>query len=325
MKKILSFPNIPNMNPEIVNAIENNQLLLFLGAGISRLYGYPGWSELGNTLTDILADKCYISISEKEVLKSGVFKPAEVVTITNDILDEREGNGQKYIINELSLDKINSYKNLNKICRFLSHYNSLIITTNADTSLENNRFLKDRVVLNDLTKYSPDEHNILSIIHLHGSIVEPGTMVFTSKQYGRAYNVDSDFGKKLKELFNSNWTILFIGYCVNEFELIRYFLNDKNKNIKRLFLLEGYLNKDIVKYNLDKQYYDSLGITLIPFSREKYDYSSLIKVLAKWDKEVATRTVASSLTKKKIIEDIFRKKPNESNTKKILDMVNKNE
>lgn len=313
------------MNSEIVNAIENNQLLIFIGAGVSRLYGYPGWKQLGNTLTNILAEKRYISISEKEILESGVFKPSEVVTITTGIFDTNNEKGLEYVIKELSLERIDNQKNLNNISRFLARYNSLILTTNADTSLENNRHLRKRVILNDLTKYNPEEHNSLSIIHIHGSIKEPSTMVFTSDQYGRAYNVDSEFGKKLKELFNSNWTILFIGYGVNEFELIRYFLNDKNKDLKRLFLLEGYLTKDIVKYDLDRQYYDSLGITLVPFSREKYDYSSLIKVLAKWDKAVRTRTVASSLTKKKIIDDIFMKKPNESNAKKVLDMVNKNE
>lgn len=325
MKKILPFDDIPEIPQEIVNAIENNQMLIFLGAGISRLYGYPGWRELGNNLVDILAEKHYINYSQKEILKSEVFKPAEVVTIACSIFGKNKEIGLDYVIKELSTDKINNLNNLTSISKYLSNYNSLILTTNADTSLENSKYLKQRVILNDLTKYKPEEHNSLSIIHLHGSIDNPNTMVFTSEQYGRAYNVDSDFGKKLKELFNSNWTILFIGYGVNEFELIRYFLNDKNKNVKRLFLLEGYLNKDIVKYDLDLKYFDSLGITLVPYSRERFNYSNLIRVLKKWDKDVRTRTVALSLTKKKIIDDIFMKMPNESNAKKILNMVEKNE
>ena len=149
-------------------------------------------------------------------------------------------------------------------------------------------------------------------------------MVFTSKQYAKSYTVDEDFGQKLKELFQNDWTILFIGYGVAEFELIRYFLKKSSGKDRKLFLLEGYLAKDqTIKYQFDCDYYDSLGITLIPYSREKEDYQGMINVLKEWNKTVQTKTFAGSIVKENAIKSIVAKEPTEESIQALITMVNK--
>ena len=322
---ILPFKCIPNIPDEIINAIDTNRLMLFVGAGLSRIIGYCSWKELGEKLATIATKKHVLSLSEKEILLSNQFKPMEVITIAAQRLDSIKPHfGLNCIVKELSEgNKIQTKidKNLaSKIGSYLAKYNSPIVTTNADISLEKTKAMEKRVILNSLLDYNND-FNDTSIIHLHGSIKEPKGMVFTSEQYASLYSVDTKVGEKLRELFNTEWTILFIGYGVAEFELLRYFLKYKNDKTRHLFVLEGYLAKDNIKYNFDKEYFGSLGITLLPYSREKKNYFGLIDVLKKWNKDVENRTYSSSLSQKGIITNIVSKKPSDVNVLKIEKML----
>ena len=314
---------IPKLPEEIINAIDDNRLLLFVGAGVSKLIGYPLWIELAKGLVDKCVQKGVVSLSEKEILLSGSFNPMQIVTIASKRLDGVENKlGISSVVEQLD-DKAEYEKGLaNKIALFLSNYYSPIITTNADRSLELSEPLKDRVVLPSFEKYNED-YNDLSIMHLHGSVEDPESMVFTSQQYARAYTFEAPFGRQLIKLFDKDWTILFIGYGVGEFDLLRYFLKKKDVT-RRLFMLSGYLDKDAIKLQFDSEYYDSLGITLLPYSREKEDYFALVKVLEHWDKDVTEKTFASSRHKKNIIDSITSKSPTDINVEKILNMVNKN-
>ncbi|MCR5422518.1 MAG: SIR2 family protein [Bacilli bacterium] len=291
----LSFPSIPKMEQEIIDAIDEGNLLLFLGAGVSKLIGYPLWFELGKKLADRAVEKGLISLSEKEILLGGGFTPMQIVTIlTKKFDDNLLGTGKDQVIEELSINVDEDSKTALQLAEYLSAYNATIVTTNADESLEKQPPLIDRMVLKNFREYESNKFRKFSIIHLHGSISEPKGMVFTSEEYAKAYNIIDTFGNKLKDLFDYPWTILFIGYGVAEFELLRYFLKFKDDKARRMFMLDGYLAKDRIKYDFDVEYYKSLGIYLLPYSREKDNYRALLKALRAWDKDVKTKTMAGS-------------------------------
>lgn len=101
----LPFPNIPQMPIEIINAIDDGNLLLFLGAGVSKLIGYPLWFELGKKLAGQAVDKGLISLSEKEILLGGSFTPMQIVTILSKKFDDDPaGSGILKVIDELSIN-----------------------------------------------------------------------------------------------------------------------------------------------------------------------------------------------------------------------------
>ena len=314
---------VPELPDEIIDAIDRGELLLFVGAGVSKLIGYPLWIELARDLVNKCVENDVVSLSEQEILLSGSFSPMQIVTIASKRLDKIKKNlGIKSIVKELKRKKGVNKDISKRIALCLANYYSPIITTNADQSLELNDVLTDRAVLDSFLRYTKD-YDDLSIIHLHGSVVEPENMVFTSEQYARAYTFDEDFGKRLNDLFkNKDWTILFLGYSVGEFELLRYFLKKKGST-RKLFMLSGYLDKDLIKLDFDEEYFGSLGITLLPYSREKEDYQALITVLEKWDEDVRKKTLASSLAKKNIIDRITKNRPTDVNVEKIEKMVNK--
>ena len=322
----LPFPSIPEMPREIISAIDDGKLLLFVGAGISKLIGYPLWSELGRNLANKALREHILTNSEKEVLLGGGFTPMEIVSIVCKRFDEKKASsGIEEIIKELSTNVKEDPKVALEICNYLSAYNSVIVTTNADVSLEKRESLSGRVLLKNFKdNFDLGKHGKYSIIHLHGSIDEPDGMVFTSEDYAKAYTAGADFGRNLKTLFDEGWTILFLGYGVAEFELLRYFLTYKNDKVRRLFMLEGYLAKDRIKYEFDKEYYASLGISLLPYSRESSDYKMLITVLRNWDKDVKTKTFSASTVKEDAIAHITSQPPFKEGIEAIERMLEKN-
>ena len=321
----LPFSDIPKMPPEIIDAIDNNNLLLFVGAGVSKLIGYPLWSELAKKLAQLAVDSHDLTLSEREVLLSGEFTPMQIITVLCKRFDSKKpDSGIEKVITELSIDVKEDQKIAMKIAKYLSAYNAPIVTTNADESLEKQEPLNDRLRLYNFMDFDFEKFHNYSIIHLPGSVRNKKGMVFTSEQYAEAYNVENDFGRKLKKLFEKGWTILFIGYGVSEFELLRYFLKFKDDKVRRMFILDGYLAKDKIKYEFDKEYYESLGIYLLPYSREKNDYKQMLAVLKSWDKDVKTKTLASSIVKEEAIKNITSQMPFAESVEALVRMVNKN-
>ncbi len=53
-ERIVPIPDLPD---EIKNAVDQGKLALFIGAGVSRLVGCKGWSELACELVNVAYDK----------------------------------------------------------------------------------------------------------------------------------------------------------------------------------------------------------------------------------------------------------------------------
>lgn len=326
MKTRNKICTIPTMPDEIIDAIDNNNLIIFIGAGVSKLYGFPLWKEMAEKLINKAEEQHLISCSHKDILLNDNFTPMQIITIINSLFEkEKKASGLAQIVEILSkeITEERFLKNANDIYKYISAYNSLILTTNADITIDSSPYLEGRTVLNDLKDYKQEEHNNLSIIHIHGSVAQPETMIFTAQKYASSYMPESGFGKKLLKLFKNDRTILFVGYGVTEFELLRYFLPENENKTRKLFMLQGYLDRETIKLEMDYSYYKSLGITLLPFSREKNDYYQLINVFKKWDKEVKEKTLANSITIDHIVSDLFSYPPNPNNVQKICCLFNK--
>lgn len=323
MEKTMAKTLYPQMNQYIIDAVENGSLIIFIGAGVSALYGYPTWDGLAKKLLDQCESENKITKSQKAVLLSDSFDPMKRVTIACDKLGDNS-NGLKHVRDILGKevegeDKINK---LNEISRYLAAYNCPIITTNADLSLDNTDAFKNRLILHSFIDWN-ENYDDLSLIHLHGSIKEPENMIFTSQEYAKAYRANDDlqFGGKLFRLLKEDRTILFIGYGLEEFMLIQYFISDTSRIIPNRFLLKGYLEKDKLAEEFDREYYKSLGIELISFSREKKGYDALISVLKKWNKTIKYETLAHRRIKD-IINHRCSEEPNQQSIELLEGLLN---
>ena len=88
----------------------------------------------------------------------------------------------------------------------------------------------------------------------------------------------------LEDLF-SRRVVLFVGYGLEEMEILEYVLLKKSANgqlprARRACLLQGFFEyeQELVA-DLSDYYYEECGVKLIPFSREERDHAQIIDVI----------------------------------------------
>lgn len=302
----------------IVKAINNDKLIIFVGAGISRLCGLPSWDEAANHLLAYCVSNCqYFTYADKERIIANVKDAKEKITIGYYLLKKEDNSETLYnhwLKSEFSLERTFTDKNnLNKqvemrgLIRSLS---SIVISTNVDLLLDKdipneNRFFTKEQLQNICIKENTDQQ----IWHLHGSLERSRDIVFTTRQYLERYT-DPQFRSNLSNLLNrGEYTILFIGYGLSELQLLDFLVNTKGDET-RMFLLQPYFSDDDPLYEAEAPYYKDYGITLVKYPKDN-GYEELFQVLADLKKEVnyssnKTTEIYSDLKK------AFDEKPTES-------------
>jgi len=216
----------------------------WIGAGISKLAGYPLWGELVNQLVQIYQDlrlDDYEYVKRKEIIekfkKNGEFeKILEIIKSYDKKLFE--SNVRKIFKNaEQNPDK--GVGIFNAISKFVGH-RVIIVTTNFDMELEN--ILKRNLGIRDeqISVVPEDGGEALDkyIYYLHGRIDKPDTWIFTEKDYARVYGKEPSICSKFLERFLSQLEALVImGYSLSEKEIYRKFLK-MDENDPKIFWIQ---------------------------------------------------------------------------------------
>jgi hypothetical protein len=182
-------------------------------------------------------------------------------------------------INE-SLEAKEEKKNI-KIYDELSKFEALYLTTNADDLFEYK--FEDENILHKIEDIINSRIDRRKLYHLHGSRKEPENMIFTTNKYLERY-INNDFVNKINEIF-SNYNILFVGYGLEEFEIMEHLLTKIDPDTSKIFknyALMPYKEKEelLIKHDID--YFKELGIDLIPYNIREKDYEFLYKILKNW-------------------------------------------
>lgn len=210
---------------EVRKAQENNRLVIFVGAGISRNSGIPTWGELIRTIADRIGySRCAncdhtLKCSGTECKKSLNFFKEEFLRIPEYLyLDDTTQSDKNYynvIKTALKIDakpnKIN-YEVLN----LLPHH---IITTNFDKLLESTTSVNSQlysVISEDGEMLS--RANERYIIKMHGDIDKPDTLVLKESDYINYEQKHPLISTFIRSLL-INHTFLFIGYSLNDINL----------------------------------------------------------------------------------------------------------
>jgi hypothetical protein len=65
---VATIEPIPTLPPGIKEAQDRDRLVVFVGAGVSRVVGCIGWEDLAKSLVNVCYEKKFINFKEKEKL-----------------------------------------------------------------------------------------------------------------------------------------------------------------------------------------------------------------------------------------------------------------
>lgn len=277
----------------IKKAADENKLIIFVGAGISRLCGLPSWDEAANDLLNLCVKQpnCEFTFYDMNRVISNIKDAREKITIGYYLLrkiDDSNMKFQKWLVKIFTLKNKKNNKRLFRIKNALRKLTNVIISTNVDLLLDDDfsqeKIYYKREELNRIK--SKLQLNDCQLWHIHGSIKCPSETVFTTKDYLERYTNEKFRDGLHNILSNGQYTILFIGYGCSELQLLDFLVNSEtDKDQERLYLLQPYFKSDECIYNAEEPYYRDYGIQLIQYPiNNGYDF--LIGVLEELEKDI---------------------------------------
>ena len=292
MSRAPDLRKAPDLPEEIRQAALDGNLILFVGAGISRLLGMPSWAGMARKQLEHLRDNGALNYSEIEQLSA--LDPKKQLSIATQISDD----------NDIRLDLTSGLTGLsesNNIYKSINDIGCVCVTTNYDqllsprynpakdgstTSVTVNRIYKKQ----DLFTNHLDRPG--TVIHLHGAVTDQKTMIVTTRQYLEHYYepVVQEF---LRGLFTRK-TVLFIGYGLEEAEVLEHILRHGGISAgaeRKRFALQGYYRSQQPLYeHLHNYYRQSFGVHVIGFVRNHKDYNQQEAIFAAWSPKIAVNS-----------------------------------
>ena len=281
-----------NLPQEIIDAYNKKDLVVFIGAGMSRLMGCQGWDDLANKLIKEL-----FNCKESNTILNANLSAKEKISIAYNKSKEDKNENTFYRIMKESFEPNKKEEDIYKL---IIRFNCIFATTNADGLFEK-YFNENNVSLK--CRSDEIESDQPRLFYLHGRFnkgkpEDIETLVFTTEKYLNRYR-DSKYIEFLTQLLATK-TVLFLGYGFNEFELIDHLFS--KTTTKKTFILEGYFSNEDDLYNVKKSYYESIGITLLSYNKDKDGFRRQYSIIDNWTNQLYLNSLMSS----RIFDEIDR-------------------
>jgi hypothetical protein len=326
------IPLIPEMPNGLREASQRGILIPFIGAGASRIAGCPGWAEFADGALRYFVNAG--KFGHGELAQTNHLNPRVKLSIALAL--EKEFGTRINFRDLLHPSGRNNPKG-QQLFRCVSKLGTTFVTTNYDEWLDDEIpvsplpmesdpnpaapvITSQRKVIHkvqDMTAESLSQPN--TVIHLHGSLLDPAGMILTTQRYMHHYANDRFSGMLRKEnrvltfleyLFK-NKNVLFIGYGLEELEILEYVIlkaratSGSGKPETKHYLLHGFFSHEYELMRHVKRYYlEECGIELIPFLRDKRDWDQLLDVLEEFSR-VAPASQAKFLQDFKEMGDLL--------------------
>ena len=319
MTSAIFLSDRPHPPAELLDAADAGKLVLFIGAGVSRLCGSPNWESFSHALLRWLVQKELINHSVKTQLAALPVKMR--LSISLSIADNKEALPTDGDYRAMLMTKNEEERRLGyTLYRDLTAMSRYYVTTNYDEWLD---LKHDEVDFSKATAASipiaarrelvckPSDLTISNmeqgkVVHLHGSLTDPQSMVITTSNYLVHYQNDQGTAQNpvtafLFHLFQKGgWTVLFVGYGMEEMDVLEYVLQkthvydeqqlSQETPAPRHYLLRGfYSHEQDLLGHLATYYAEHCGVQLVPFSLDGKDHHQLCTVIADWAKRIKAK------------------------------------
>ncbi|EEL42561.1 hypothetical protein bcere0021_53720 [Bacillus cereus Rock3-42] len=248
--------NLETFLPDIIKSYKEGALIFFIGAGCSRIQGYPSWDEyidglisywMSNLGSLIDENSQYKKVGLQDVnvlrnLKNSSIERKRKIDIVHQIIakyckqehitqdkkiqpflkkfNENVFNYEKYIFMDVEPEE-----KVNPVLNELVKLECLFITTNYDNQIEKHSETKGQgmSIYKSVDKV-PDLLGEFSVIHLHGTpdIDDPRYFINSSSSYSHLYLDNQSKLKNISSLLRKkkNSSIIFIGCSMDEEEIL---------------------------------------------------------------------------------------------------------
>jgi hypothetical protein len=301
------IPLIPEVPDRVRLAAREGTLVPFVGAGVSRLAGAPDWSSLANGALRSFCPSGELDFSM--VTQLGELSPRVRLSLALGLA----AGGGRIDWNSLLHPSGEDRTMGTRLASALWRLGRVVVTTNYDRWLDrapvpaadpkaageggNAETPNPIKVIHEVAGLTPGllgQAN--TVVHLHGSVNEPLGMILTTRHYAMHYANDRAAATEnrvltfLESLFKER-TVLFVGYGLEEIELIEHVINrsgpsDERRSEPRHFALQGFFSHQIYLMQSLRRYFASdLGVGLLPYRRDVRDWLQLAEVLDKFAKD----------------------------------------
>lgn len=198
-----------NIPKNLIEKLQDNNVVLFLGAGLSINAGYPSWKGLIKTILENLGDKEQKKEGYLNALNEDILSPIEVLGKIEPLKD--------YAI-EIFDKELRKYNHCSPttIHEKVGKLTSKIITTNYDCLLESSNNDFEKVIYSNKYKVAKISEYEKYIFKIHGDINEPDKCILFPKEYEELYSKEEKTSVfELKKII-SDKSILFIGFSLDD-------------------------------------------------------------------------------------------------------------
>lgn len=288
-----------DLSDNIIEALENDKLVVFAGTGISmgRKTYCPDFSMLAGGIAKYLEEDPVNTVSVEQFLGALERKCKSnkndgltgIVNISEEVIYCRheaiygnvsQSNDIKYEElepNDIHYDLVKLLHGVKKrevriVTTNFEHYLTKAYTENIDECETKNIYYAPAL---------PNGQDFSGLVYLHGAYEDKSIgreFVITDKGFGKAYLTNGYANKFIQELFASDYTVLFIGYSYND-TIMRYLTRALGGDKEKLYAFADYETDD-EKIEI-VNYWDDLDITAIPYQTKGSDHSNLDKAIAK--------------------------------------------
>jgi SIR2-like protein len=313
--------DIPAIPPELLDAAQKGKLVIFIGAGVSSLVGARSWTDFAGALLTDLVDRGLLSFSDLDQLR--LLDARKRISMAMDIYD---ANGItpdfRTLLNaHVAPDSVPSlYTDLYSI-------GTSIVTTNYDEWLDalalrpiappenvtlvpaDARTGPRSTALQPVVSIGLEQLTIEklarpgNVVHLHGSVTLPTTMILTARQYLDHYGsrVVREF---LEQLFG-RYTVLFIGYGLEEDEILEHVLRKRSHSKERRHcrLYPSFSHQALLTTHLASYSLNHCSTLLVQYSLDQRGHAQLADVISAWGAQLRPQVRGQLyLEKVKILE-----------------------
>jgi hypothetical protein len=312
------LPLVPGVPETLREAAQLGKLIPFVGAGVSLLAGCPGWGQFADGALRCFVDRGKFSNAQLDQIRG--LNPRVRLSIALGLQEELK---LKIDFRQL-LHPVErkDHRKGRHVYSLLSRIGRTFVTTNYDEWLDDeigpppvsvtsdsaavaktDAITKAREVFFEPVDLSAANLNRdHTVLHLHGSLRKPEGMIITTLQYIKHYRNDRRSDSEnpvltfLEDLF-SNKTVLFIGYGLEELEILEYVIL-KSRDFTtpgvepRHFMLQGFFSHERELMIAMRRYYRECGIELLPFRKDEKGWDQLVDVLDELGRTIPASSLA---------------------------------